>query len=69
MVVYNSHMLFFKLFTKTPYYSVELSSLPQYYLSREKYKITDTIINQTYKNTYKKGWGGEIRSGLKTRIS
>ena len=59
MVVYNN-MLFFKLFTRSPHYSVDLSSLPQYYLSREKYKITDTKINQTNKQTYihtKRGGG------------
>ena len=56
MVVYNN-MLFFRLFTRSPHYSVDLCSLPQNHLPREKYnKITDTKIKQTDIHT-KRGGG------------
>lgn len=67
MVVYNN-MLFFKLFTRSPHYSVDLSSLPQYHLSREKYnKITDTKINQTNKQTYIQKGVEEIQERIKEK--
>ena len=50
MVVYNN-MLFFKLFTRSPHYSVDLSSLPQYHLSREKYNKNNRHKNQSNKQT------------------